>query len=319
MTQKMHPVRTHALITFLAPATRKAPPGFAAALMMCGAAACSGEPESSPRGELPVGHDVTMHVAEVEGQRLEFVSLAPDAESRPIHTIISTLRRGQHELVAALFEHYGPLTMLEVFNAVAPLETPPAEIAQSHAAEARALGRETEDVRAVDLDWIDGPRSLGEAGPIEQVDKSLPPGAVDECREILFENTAQVTWSRIIINAHSSPGPELSFPGYMCVAGRQDRFVEPGANICSQSFVTNPRSRVGICHFDPDSETTAIQVGGSLQGQDMTYSSPRLVLYQDIIFSTFFPDGVPQRNAIVNFPPSGAYSYILGTAVGDSP
>lgn len=80
-----------------------------------------------------------------------------------------------------------------------------------------------------------------------------------------------------------------------------------------------PRSRVGICHFDPASGNTAIQIGGSLVGADMTYGAPRVVRFEDIVTSTFFPAGRLQRNAIVNSPPEDAFAYILGTAVGNNP
>ncbi|HTV23537.1 MAG TPA: hypothetical protein VMG12_32835 [Polyangiaceae bacterium] len=317
MTQSLHAHRASAHLFFIA--RRSARPALAAALLLSGAVACGSEPDPIERATLPVGHEQVLHVADVEGQHLEFVSLAPDAESAPMYSVNSTLHRGHREIVGALFEHYGPLTMLEVFNAVAPFDAAPSEIVRAHADEARAIGRANDDVLAVDLDWVEPPGAAGAPDALELTDKSLPPGSVEECQAIVFENTPQITWSRIIINPHSSPSREFSIDAYMCVAGRQDRFFEPGLDICSEGFVTNPQSRVAICHFDPASENTAIQVGGSRQGENMTYSSPKVILFQDIHISTFFPGGSPQRNAIVNFPVPGTYAYILGTGVGSTP
>jgi hypothetical protein len=103
----------------------------------------------------------------------------------------------------------------------------------------------------------------------------------------------------------------------MCVGGHSDFFFEPGLNFCSE-FFTNVRTRVGMCHFDPDSETSVSQIGGSEQGSDMTYGSPRLMEFNDVRASTFFPT-FPQRNAIVNFPPDSPFRYFLVSGIGNAP
>jgi hypothetical protein len=255
-----------------------------------------------------------LHEVSVLGQDIEFVGIgSPGAEEQRV-LAVTKRPRASVDVIQTLFEVNGPLTMLEVFLAVAP----PGSVAHprlvtSHVTEARALGRIDGAVREVSR-----PASKGDELEAAEVAKAtLRTGAEADCRAALFSPDALNVWTRVSLLPHASTAGQNA--GFVCTGGETGTFQAPGTNICTRGF-TQPL-KVGACAFSDDSSEAVVQAGLALSPTaSISFRGPD-VLSPNEVFSFVSSGGVTlARMVIVVFPPDGVSSvYLMASGVSEPP
>jgi hypothetical protein len=224
----------------------------------------------------------------------------------------STVGPGQADPINALFEHYGPLTMLETFYAVASVDLQPNELlVRSHSSETEALGRASDAVLEASLDAIDI-----ELQDSQLVEKSLPANALQTCKNSILVNNATMVWTRAAAVVASAFG--LGFDSFLCAGGENGIFIPPGSNDCGALFFRQPL-RVGICHLDPSSPATAFAFGASFQGSKMSWGTSQVLSSGQSKGITFVASASLKRAGVLRFSPPGTSSYVLATGVAETP
>jgi hypothetical protein len=255
-----------------------------------------------------------LHSVSTSGQTIDFVRIAAaDGEEQRI-VAMSKRTRDSVDVVEALFEDYGPLTMLEVFRAVAPSGTVPhPRLVESHVIEAGVLGRTSAEVRVVSAQAAIDAQSAG-----DDVEKAtLRAGAAADCRTALFTPDEFNVWTRVSMLPHESSAG--SNAGFVCTGGETGTFQSPGTNVCTRGFAKP--LKVGACGFSDDSSAAVFQVGFALAPTEaIAFRSPD-VLSQNEVFSFVSSGAVtPARMVIVIFPPEGISSvFLMGSGVGEPP
>ena len=264
-------------------------------------------------GVAPGIDEEVLHEVTALGQKIEFVNVTPRDGDDDRLLAISARPRGTVDVVGALFEEYGPLTMLELFRAVAPAGTVPDQrLVASHVSEAAVLGRADSAVREANLQALTEESSDGVV-----LKATLREGAEQDCRTALFTPDANNVWTRVSILPHTSAAGQNA--GFVCTGGDTGAFTDATANICTQSF--QRPLKVGACAFSEDSPAGTIQVGLSLApGNPIAFRNPDS-LSPNEVFSFVSSGGVNQaRMVIVIFPPEGVSSvYLMASGVSEPP
>jgi hypothetical protein len=280
-----------------------------------GAVTGCGEPDLALTNEPAAAseHEI-LNELDVAGQRVQFIEMVDSASPEALLMVHSLVSAGDRELVGRLLDSNGPLTLLEIFLALAPDDAAPhPALVRSHAREALALKRS--DVDAVLELTVDGLHDRHVGGLRLKV--ALPPDALETCEESLFQETPTEVWTRVRSTPHTGGPPAPPEPGFFCAGIGAGFWFPPGDDICS-SFFTQVL-RVGLCHLAPDSPPSAYQFAASFTGSPMSYTNPATLTSGQVAFTTFAASATPKRAAVVNFPGEGDYAYVMATAVGEPP
>lgn len=244
-----------------------------------------GAPDSASIGAEEPGNVVEEHVlAElvVGEERISFLQWG-SAEDSPLALQVSGSME-QGSVLDALYAREGELTLLEVFQALAPAGSiPPLAVAAAHADQVAALNRVDDGVRVVEKGTV-----------------LTPPAGVSSC-DVPLMFPPPIVWNPLHVAAPFGNS-------YVCTGTplELDRTL-PTASSCTH--FTTSRQRVGACSLtDPMSAAVGFDSQGNWSVTDTTVLPPN-----SYTFWEFLPSTTSRRMAVIGF---ASDSTIYGTRAG---
>lgn len=269
------------------------------------------------RETAPPAEETVLNELEVFGQRLEFIELKGIDDTETLLMVHSVADSRERDVIDVLAEENGPLTLLEMFSALAPEGTSPHRaLVRSHRREAMALGRtDVETVvgatlsRSYDQNQADALRLLA----------AFPTNYRQTCQNAIFQNTVSTVWTRVVTAPHTLSDEPPADNAFLCAGGAGGLFVPSSPSfMCnlSRDYYQQPL-RVGLCHGSFDSPSTVYQFAASFQGSPMSFSTPRTLVFGQNAFTTYSATSALKRAAVVNYPSAPNYAYMMGSGIGE--
>jgi hypothetical protein len=280
--------------------------GLATVTML--AAGCSAaDDESAGQGTLPgdtgaspeaaddlgapatVGKEQVLAKLAVGGETYTFLRFGEGADAEL--GLLTEGQIGNQSVLQGLLENEGELTLLEIFQALAPNGTAPDALVQSHATEVNALGRSDSRVRLVE--------------------KTKPPTGLNVC-DVSLSFWTPIVWTNKFLQGVASGGD-----AYMCLsnvdAGKfQSGGGQPNTNSCT--FTTSLRRMLALCNNGNKAVTTYYASGTT--GNWTTYASSSTAVNEYKRYD-FAASDIKRRTAIVGLTSFGhGEGYGLRSATG---
>jgi hypothetical protein len=232
----------------------------------------------------------TLAELNVGGETLSFLRWGEGSDA--VYVLRGSAASARGSLADAVEQQAGqPLTFLELFRALAASdEAVPSALVESHAEQARALGRSGDEEIRVAL----------------QVDKIAPPPGVHPCAEDLTFSPGFV-W---IWRHHSGVSEE----GYLCTGeAHQGGGGVPSASSCTQ--YTKLRQRVRICQNVSSAPGATAYAGYGVLGGSWSFTPAVSVPNGEYMWWEFAGSATSRRLAVVAVEDSDGFSLDTGVAL----
>jgi hypothetical protein len=234
------------------------------------------ENDSSPDQPVRVTQEEVLAVVEAGGETYTFFLLGEGEDAALGMSVQGT--GGSGSSFQGLLDREGDLTLLEIFNAIAPDREAPEALLQSHPIETAAMNRGDARVRSIE--------------------KAVPPPGVDVCSNVIFFPPS-LTWTNIRIGVAGSGGN-----AYACVTNSASSGLasgQPSSSTCT--FTSTLRMMAGICNL---STTAMLTYSGSGSATTWVTSSNQTLPGGEYVRYNFAASSTPRRLAAVGLQAFGA-------------